>query len=76
VISDWWEGLDAFFEPGREILIAHDADDVERYLSDVPEDDRRRIGGRARVRVLRENTAVRRAAQLEVLVAEVARAAA
>ena len=22
VMSDWWEGLDAFFEPGREILIA------------------------------------------------------
>jgi spore maturation protein CgeB len=76
VISDWWEGLDAFFQPGREILIAHDADDVERYLSDIPETERRRIGGRARVRILREHTGVRRAAQLELLVADVVRAAA
>ena len=24
ILSDWWEGLDAFFEPGREILVARD----------------------------------------------------
>ena len=76
VVSDWWEGLDTFFEPGREILIAHDADDVRRILADIPEDERRRIGGRARVRVLREHTAARRAAELERLVDELARAAA
>ena len=72
VISDWWEGLDAFFEPEREILIAHDADEVERFLREVTEHERRRIGGRARVRVLREHSGVRRAAELEVLVADVA----
>ncbi len=22
IISDWWDGLDTFFEPGREILIS------------------------------------------------------
>ena len=24
ILSDWWEGLEAFFEPGEEILVAHD----------------------------------------------------
>src|SRR5436190_8946882 len=24
IISDWWQGLDAFFEPGLELLVAHD----------------------------------------------------
>jgi spore maturation protein CgeB len=76
IVSDWWEGLDAFFEPGHEILIAHDADDVLRFLTDVREDERRRIGGRARVRVLREHTAAKRAAELEKLVHELDRATA
>jgi spore maturation protein CgeB len=76
IISDWWEGLDTFFEPDRELLVADDADDVLRFLTEVPEDERRRIGGRARVRVLREHTAVRRAAALERLVHELERATA
>jgi len=50
--------------------------DVLRFLTDVPEDERRRIGGRGRVRVLREHTAVRRAAELERLVHELESAAA
>jgi spore maturation protein CgeB len=76
IVSDWWEGLDAFFEPGREILIADEADDVVRILGTIGEDDRRAIAGRARERVLREHTAQRRAAELEQLVADVARAVA
>ncbi len=76
IVSDWWEGLDTFFEPAREILIAHDADDVERHLRDLGERDRLAIGARARARVLAEHTADRRAAELELLVSGVARAAA
>jgi spore maturation protein CgeB len=67
VISDWWEGLDAFFEPGREILIAESADDVLRHLRDGA----RAVGGRARERVLAEHTAEHRAAELERHVASV-----
>jgi spore maturation protein CgeB len=76
VLSDWWEGLDSFFEPGREILIACDGDEVERVLRELPEDERRAIGERARSRALHEHTAARRAAELEALVADAARAAA
>jgi len=71
VISDWWEGLDHFFRPDEEILVAADADDVLRHLADV--DDRRRtaIGAAARRRVLAQHTAAHRAAELEAHVAAV-----
>jgi spore maturation protein CgeB len=65
VVSDDWPGLEAFFEPGREILLAATPEDVERILRDTPEAERRRIGRRARRRVLAEHTAAHRAATLE-----------
>ncbi len=76
VISDWWDGLDGFFEPGREILVARDRDDVARHLRDVGEGGRREIGDRARARVLREHAPERRAEELERHVAAVGRLAA
>jgi spore maturation protein CgeB len=76
IVSDWWEGLDFFFEPGHEILVAHDGTDVERFLRDTGDEERRAVGDRARTRVLREHTAAHRAAELERLVLEAARTAA
>jgi len=72
VISDWWDGLDAFFEPGVEILVARNTDQVVQQLTSVSPDDRREIGARARRRVLAEHTPERRAEQLETYVAELA----
>ena len=64
-ISDWWDGLDAFFEPGLEILVARDTDEVVRHLRSTSAEERRDIGARARSRVLAEHTPRRRAEQLE-----------
>lgn len=75
VISDRWEGIDHFFRPDEEILLADDADDVLRHLADVDDDRRATIGAAARRRVLAEHTAAHRAAELEGHLAEVARAA-
>ena len=72
IVSDWWEGLDAFFVPGSEILIARDSGDVVRYLRDVSDDERRSIAEAARRRVLAEHTAERRAEELEAHAAEAA----
>jgi spore maturation protein CgeB len=63
VVSDWWEGLDRFFEPDREILIARCADDAIRALT-LPPDALRRIGEAARLRFMREHTAMHRAREL------------
>jgi spore maturation protein CgeB len=74
VISDWWEGLDRFFEPDEEILLARDADDVLRHL-ELGDEERRAIGERARARVLAAHTAEHRARELEEHVAELVGAA-
>jgi spore maturation protein CgeB len=60
VVSDGWEGLDAFFEPGREILIVDTAADVIDALSRPPA-ELRNIAEAARARALREHTARHRA---------------
>lgn len=65
VISDAWDGLGSIFEIGREILVAHNRDDVLGWLVDMPEDERRAVGERARLRVLAGHTAAHRAAELE-----------
>ena len=65
IISDPWEGLDSIFTPGREILIARTPQDSLRYLRELPEEERRAIGERARRRVLRDHTAAHRAVELE-----------
>jgi spore maturation protein CgeB len=65
IISDRWDGIDEFFVPGEEILLADSAEDVVCILDSTSERARRRIGAAARRRVLREHTADHRAAQLE-----------
>jgi len=72
VLSDWWDGLDAFFEPGLEILVARDSDDAMRHLRATSAEERREIGARARSRVLAEHTPARRAEQLESYVRDLA----
>jgi spore maturation protein CgeB len=72
VITDTWDGLDAFFEPGSEIVAAHSARDVEQALWGVSEDRRRAIGDAARRRVLASHTAEARARTLEEYIEEAA----
>lgn len=64
IISDWWEGLDSFFEPESEILIGSSPESVVEFLHSIPDHERRSIGERARRRVLAEHTSERRAEQL------------
>jgi spore maturation protein CgeB len=63
ILSDWWDGLDTFFEPGREILIGETTEDTLAALDGSPE-ELRRIAARARERVLAQHTAAQRAREL------------
>jgi spore maturation protein CgeB len=63
VLSDAWDGLDAFFEPGREILLADDAAGALAAL-DLSDAALAEIGRAARERVLAEHTSDHRAAEL------------
>ena len=68
VISDQWPGIDHFFIPGEEILLAATSAEVLHYLRDYSEADRRAIGERALARVLRSHTAACRAEELETYI--------
>lgn len=71
ILSDRWQGLDAFFEPVREILLACDRQDVLDAL-ELSDDELRRVGVAARERVLEEHTAPHRARELVQLLDSVA----
>lgn len=64
VLSDRWEGLEQFFEPETEILLASNAEGAVAALNRSPE-ELARIARAARERTLSEHTAAIRAAQLE-----------
>lgn len=69
LITDAWEGIEQFLEPGREVLVAHDGEDVARLLRDLDRARASRIGERARRRVLRDHTYAQRAAEVEAVLA-------
>jgi spore maturation protein CgeB len=64
ILTDEWEGLDAFFEPGREILVARSGDDAVAAL-DLSDGELREIARAGRERTLSEHTSERRAITLE-----------
>jgi spore maturation protein CgeB len=64
ILSDRWPGIDRYFDPGSEIVLVDDADDVLRALQDIPSPELSAIGRRARARVLRDHTAAARAREL------------
>lgn len=68
ILSDAWDGLDAFFTPGREILLARNTEDAVAAL-DLSDAEIARIGAAARERTLAEYTADRRVLELEAAIA-------
>jgi len=64
MLTDAWEGLDAFFEPGREVLVTRSAAGTTAAL-DLSDRELREIGEAGRERALSEHTSDRRAATLE-----------
>lgn len=65
LITDEWAGIEMFLEPGREVLVARDGDEVAARLRELTPEQARRIGEAARRRVLSEHTYAHRAAQVE-----------
>ncbi|MDQ6663459.1 MAG: glycosyltransferase, partial [Acidobacteriota bacterium] len=65
ILSDYWEGLDTFFEIGREILVVHSPEETLRYVTGMAREQRLELGSRACERVLAKHTSAHRAAELE-----------
>lgn len=70
ILTDTWEGLEAFFEPGEEILVAGTCEETLAAL-DLSDGELRRIGRRAQERVLSDHTSARRAEELERILSAV-----
>ena len=71
MITDDWKGVEDFFEPGREILVAADGDEVIETLRGLDEATARRIGAAARRRALTDHTYADRAARFESAFAQI-----
>lgn len=64
LLSDDWQGLEIFFEPGKEVLLVHETGDVVRALG-LSDAELKTMAEAARARVLTDHTADRRAIELE-----------
>jgi spore maturation protein CgeB len=69
VITDAWAGLEDFFEPGREILVANTGPAVAEQLARLERAEARRIGAAARARALAEHTYEQRVVLLQRVLA-------
>jgi len=68
IVSDYWEGLGRFFEPGREIHIVANSDEMEAALR-LPLGVLARYRERAMLRVMQEHTAEHRAREFLRMIA-------
>jgi spore maturation protein CgeB len=64
IVSDWWPGLDQFFQPAAEILVARTTKEAIDALQ-LSDQELASISRAARERVLSEHTADHRAIDLE-----------
>jgi spore maturation protein CgeB len=69
LITDAWEGLETFFEPGTEVLVARNGDEVAQHVAALDAQRARAIGQAAYRRVLAEHTYAHRAAQIDAVLA-------
>jgi spore maturation protein CgeB len=69
LIVDAWDGIEAFLEPGSEVLVAPDGAAVAEYLAAVDDRRARLIGERARERLLAQHTYAQRAIEVERVLA-------
>jgi spore maturation protein CgeB len=72
LITDAWLGIEMFFKPGKEILVATSADEIVRLLRTTSDEEAAKIGTAMRSRVLRDHTYAERAAEVSELLGKAA----
>lgn len=65
LITDAWEGIEAFLSPGEEVLIARDGGEVAEVVGGLSGKRARCIGEMGRARILAHHTYARRAALVD-----------
>lgn len=67
IITDQWNGIEAFLEPGSEVLVARNGDEVAAHLDSLSPESAQRIGLAAQRRILADHTYAHRASELEAV---------
>jgi spore maturation protein CgeB len=70
IVTDAWQGIEMFLEPGSEILVANNGDEVASLLDALSPQAAAAIGRAALRRVLAEHTYLHRVIQLEDVLEE------
>lgn len=65
LITDAWEGIEMFLQPGEEVLVARDGKDVAEHLESLTRERAEEIGRAALERVRREHTYELRAQEVD-----------
>lgn len=68
ILSDYWQGLENFFEPGKEIIVAADSDQAEATLQ-LDSSALAKYSELAKLRVMTEHTAEYRAGEFLRMIA-------
>jgi spore maturation protein CgeB len=67
IITDQWNGIETFLEPGSEVLVARNGGEVAAHLDSLSPETARRIGLAAQRHILADHTYAHRASQLEAV---------
>jgi spore maturation protein CgeB len=67
LITDAWDGIRQFLEPGTEVLVADSGDEVAEILGGLTRERARTIGAAGRARLLAGHTYAHRAAEVEAV---------
>ncbi|HZS29218.1 MAG TPA: glycosyltransferase [Candidatus Angelobacter sp.] len=70
LITDRWAGIETFFMPGKEIMVAGSAEEIVEHLRNISDAEVREIGGNMLHRALRSHTYALRAQEFDAIVAE------
>jgi spore maturation protein CgeB len=71
ILSDSWDGIEQFLKPQQEILLPECEYEVAAILTGTTDEERRRIGSRARDRILGSHTSAHRAREFEQVIERV-----
>jgi spore maturation protein CgeB len=66
-VTDAWQGIEQFFAPGEEILVARDAEEVAAWVRATDDARARQVGEAGRRRALRDHTYGQRARLLDAI---------
>lgn len=65
IITDYWEGIELFLEPQKEVLVARDGGEVAALVEQLERPRAKAIGQAAAKRILGQHTYAHRAEQVE-----------